>query len=69
MFSAAAIMQGTLLFTTIISGVMGRESWMAFAAAMIPGVLTALMYGAMLEKFPGENLFGIFENVFPKWFS
>ncbi len=69
MFSAAAIMQGTLLFTTIISGVMGRESWLAFAAAMIPGVLTALMYGAMLEKFPGENLFGIFENVFPKWFS
>lgn len=69
MFSAAAILQGSLLFTTIITGVVGAECWMTFAAAIVPGVLTALMYGALSESFPGENLFGVFDKVFPVWLS
>lgn len=67
---ARCIIMLFIMGSTLILGTAGQaqtDKWIAILLAMGMAAPFMLMYGRLLDLFPGNDLFDIFEIVFGKW--
>ena len=64
MFLIGAFIQGGLLSVSYAYPISKQDTWLAEAAALIIGLLFALVYIALANKFPGKTLIQIHDLIY-----
>lgn len=68
-FLAVGLIQGSILLTSYIEGVIKHDAWLAVLSGFAVAVPFAFFYAALAKKFPGMNLVQIHDLIYGPYFG